>query len=268
MQRFLMLVVILLGMVGCVAPTTTSTTTGVDVPPTAKKVGYLVNVRSHPTHTHIGTTALTNFTKQYPYNWEIPAYIERQLATRLERFAGVKAVNLREEGITAREIIGLVKNVNGVWMVARGKAGVYKNLADRLGLSAVIVINESPKQALKDCGILGCKTIKAEGYGLLSQSFVNSNRFYSATPFFAHLYRLKPLGALDDYLYKINQDTQMTLVATSLGSKVQPNKIDFLYPKKFNAWTEAELRPFKAPLLKYIDNMTQLIADVVRDKVD
>ncbi len=265
-KKFLILLVSLIFLVGCVPPQEGGGSSVV-LSPTAKKVGYLVNVRTYPTHTHLGTTALTNFKKNYPFPWGIPAYIEKQLAKRLESFAGVRAVNLRKEGISPREINGLVKNVKGVWMVASGKSEVYKKLANRLGLSAIVLINEGAKQAVNDCGILGCKKINAEGYGVVSQSFVNSNKFYSSTAFFAHLYTLKPLASLDPYLKKINQSDSMTMVATSVGAKVKPNKIDFVYPKSFNNWTEQELKPFRAPLMKYIENMSQLISELVRDKV-
>jgi hypothetical protein len=252
-------------MAGCLQPIdATVGNSSVVISPTAKRVGYLVNVRPYPTHTHLGTTALTNFTKEYPFAWQIPTYIEQELARRLTRL-GIKAINLRKEGLSPKEVNGLVKNVNGIWMVARGKANTYNNLANRLGLSAIVVINESSKIATKDCGILGCKEIKVSGYGLLTQSFVNSNKFYSATPFFAHIYKLKPLASMDNYLKKINEDREMTLVATSVGSKVNPNKIGFIYPKNFNRWSEEELKPLRAPLMRYIENMSQLIVEVVRD---
>ncbi len=263
---FLISLVSLIFLVGCVPPQGGGSS--VVLSPTAKKVGYLVNVRTYPTHTHIGTTSLTNFTKTYPFAWGIPTYIEKELVRKLETLAGVRAINLRKEGITPREVNGLVKNVKGVWMVARGKSEVYKKLANRLGLSAIVLINEGAKQAINDCGILGCKKINAEGYGMLSQSFVNSDKFYSATAFFAHVYALKPLASFDDpYLKKINQSESMTLVATAVGSKVKPNKIGLLYPKRFNEWTEEEFKPFRAPLMKYIETMSQLISELVRDKV-
>ncbi len=256
-------------VVGCVQPQYPSTLSGggVVLGSPVKKVGYLVNVEAYPTHTHIGTTSLTNFTKSYPFKWDIPHYVERQLATELTQIAGVTPVNLRALGIMPHEVNGLIKYHNGVYMVASGKAEVYQRLAQQLGLSAVVIVNQSEKQAFKDCGLLGCNEVKVKGYGLLSQSFINSNKFYSATPFYAHLYRLKPLEDLDRYLVKINQDPDMTLVATSVGEKVKPNKIGFVYPKRFNDWTESEFKPFLAPLQRYIQKMSELIATVVRDKV-
>jgi len=253
-------------LLGCVAPQWQPTTGGEVAPRSSlKRVGYLVNVQANPTHTHIGTTALTNFTKTYPFAWNVPQYMEQQLATHLQQIGGVEAVNLRTQGLLPHEINGLLKQVNGVWMVASGKAEVYNKLTQRLGLSAVVIVNQAQKRAFKDCGMLGCKEITVKGYGVLSQSFINTNNFYSATPFFAHIYTLKPLGSLDRYLTKINQDPDMTLVASSVGSKVKPNKIGFLYPERFNEWTEKEFRPFLAPVQLYIQRMSELIATVIRD---
>ena len=226
---------------------------------TQKKVGYLVNIRAYPTHTHIGTTALTNFTKNYKFNWKIPTYIEQNLDKKLKTFANVTPVNLRTKGVLPSEVNNLIKKVNGRWVVARGKSEAYKKLTNRLGLSAIIIVNESSKQAIKDCGMLGCKEYKAKGYGLITRSFLNTNKFYSATAFYATVYRLNPLDSLDKRLEHINSSKKMTLVAISRGSKVDKNKIDFIYPKNFNRWTEQEFKPFRAPLIRYIDEMTQQI---------
>jgi len=268
LRRFLFLITVMILMIGCVQPIPSAGggSSSVVINPTAKKVGYLINVQPYPTHTHIGTTSLTNFTKQYPFAWGIPSYMEQQVAKRLSE-RGFRAINLRKEGVTPREVNGLIKNIQGRWVVAHGKAEVYQNLANRLGLDAVVIVNQSSKPAIKDCGMLGCEEIKTSGYGLLTQSFVNSNKFYSATPFFAHIYTLKPIASLDASLAKINGDKSMTLVATSVGSKVNPNKIGFIYPKNFNRWTEQEFKPFRAPLLRYIENMSQLIAEVAAEKV-
>ena len=262
LRRFLLLTLFLF-ITGCVQPSNKIGSTILHY--SSKKVGYLVNVRAYPTHTHIGTTTLTNFTKNYPFGWKIPSYIEQQLDKKLKSFAGVYPVNLRKKGINSNEINNLIKNVNGTWMVARGKAEIYKKLTRQLGLSAIVIVNESEKQAIKDCGMLGCKEFKAKGYGLITRSFLNTNKFYSATAFYANVYKLHPLGSLNSQLTTINESKKMTLVAISKGSKVEPNKINFIYPQNFNKWTEQEFKPFRAPLIKYIDKMTQKIVEVVRD---
>jgi hypothetical protein len=263
MFKKLVLPIIALLIVGCTQTPDGKVSTTVNA--SAPKVGYLVNVRTYPTHTHVGTTALTNFTKSYPFQWKIPTYIEKQLSQRLKQFAGVNPINLRGKGIKPSEVNGLLKNINGKWMVARGKKNAYLNLIKRLGLSAIVIINESTKPAINDCGMLGCKTIKAKGYGLLTHSFVNTNKFFSATAFYVHIYKLKKLDSLDSKLNAINKSQKMTLVALSKGSTVQPNKIDFIYPKQFNEWTEKEFKPFRTPLLSYINGMTQKVSTVLGD---
>ena len=65
--------------------------------------------------------------------------------------------------------------------------------------------------------------------------------------------------SIDKKLEHINSSKSMTLVAISRGSSVDKNKIDFIYPKNFNRWTEQEFKPFRAPLIRYIDEMTQQI---------
>ncbi|MCH9740893.1 MAG: hypothetical protein K0U38_08660 [Epsilonproteobacteria bacterium] len=264
MLKKILLLTIVLFLTSCVqVPQVLTPTTQVNQPHRAK-VGYLVNVRAYPTHTHIGTTVLTNFTKNHSFNWQIPTYIEQQLEKELKAI-GATAVNLRNYGVKPSEVNGMLKKMNGIWMVSSGKAEAYRNLANNLGLSSVVIINESAKVAVNDCGLLGCKEIKAKGYGLLSHSFVNSNKFFSATAFFAHVYKLKPVESLDAHIAQINHSKEMTLVAVSKGSKVEPNKINFVYPKNFNSWTEQEFKPFRAPLIKYIDGMSKKIAEVIRE---
>ena len=249
----------------CVQPSKTNTSVYSNSRP-YQKIGYLVNVRPYPTHTHIGTTALTNFTKIYNFNWQIPAYIEKRVSSKLRELGDVKTVNLRQQGVKPSELNGLIrKNRSGVWSVARGKREIYQKLTKNLGLSSIVIINESSKQAIKDCGMLGCKKFKAVGYGLMTRSFINSNKFISATPLYVNIYRLNPLNSLDSQLSTINRSETMTLVALSQGSVVKPNKIGFVYPKNFNRWTEEEFRPFRAPLLRYIDNMCIKIAEVARN---
>jgi len=233
----------------------------------APRIGYLVNVRSYPTHTHYGTTPLTNFTKTYHYNWRIPYYIETKLEQDL-KLINTTPVNLRNKGIRPSQVNGMLKKKGNIWIISSGFKDSYLNLANRLDLTAIIIINETAKIGLNECGILGCKELKANGYGLLSKSFINSNKFYSATALFAHLYQLKPKPvSLDAYLADINHDREMTLVAISKGSKVEPNKINFVYPKNFNQWTKEEFKPFRAPLLKYIDGMSKKITQTISENI-
>jgi hypothetical protein len=262
-RLFLIFTVTLLITSCTVVPRSQASTNGNHLAP---RVGYLVNIRAYPTHTHIGTTALTNFTKKYPFKWKIPSYIESKLDEQLRASVGINPVNLRKKGITPNEINGLITNVNGTWMVARGKSKIYKRLTKQLGLSSIIIINESSKKAIKDCGMMGCTEFNAKGYGLLTRSFLNTNKFYSATAFYAKIYKLNPIASLNQQLKSINESKNMTLVAISKGSKVESNKINFIYPKSFNIWTEQEFKPFRAPLISYIDNMAQKITEVVVNK--
>lgn len=229
------------------------------------RVGYLVNVRAYPTHTHYGTTALTNFTKTYHYDWRIPSYIETKLEQDL-KLVNTIPLNLRNQGIKPSQVNGMLKKKNDIWIISSGFGETYRRLTEALDLDAIVIINESTKMGINDCGVLGCKELEAKGYGLLSQSFINTNKFYSATAFFTHLYRLKPSPeSLDAYLAEINHDREMTLVAVSKGSNVEPNKINFVYPTHFNNWTELEFKPFRAPLLKYIEGMSKKITQVIKE---
>lgn len=229
-----------------------------------KKIGYLINVNPYPMHTHIGTTSLTNFEKRYSYNWQIPAYIKNRLASEFNTLRYIKLVNLASHGISANEVNGLLEYVNGAWRVRQGKGSAYEKLTRGLGLSTIVIINESEKQAINDCGMLGCKKFKAKGYGLVTRSFMNSDKFYSATSLYVHIYKLKPLLSLDPKISDVNHAETMTLVAISKNSQVEPNKIGFVYPKNFKNWQEREFAPFRLPLIKYIDGMSRKIVDIVR----
>ena len=234
------------------------------IPIRVKRVGYLINVNPYPMHTHKGTTDLTNFEKRYHFNWRIPSYIQNRLISEFNTLRNIKLVNLASYGISANEVNGLLSYINGRWVVKRGKEGVYAKLTSRLGLSSVVIINEGEKQAINDCGITGCKKFNAKGYGLFTRSFMSSDKFYSATALYAHIYSLKPIRSLDPKIAEINHSENMTLVAISKNSQVEPNKIGFVYPKNFKNWQEREFAPFRLPLTRYIDNMSRKIVDVVR----
>ncbi|MCK4440642.1 MAG: hypothetical protein KAU90_01460 [Sulfurovaceae bacterium] len=231
----------------------------------SKKIGYLINVKPYPTHTHIGTTKLTNFTKQYNYNWKIPLYIEQEVVKNLKRLAYIKPINLKRYNIRADEVNGLLKNINGNWVIRRGKANIYKNLVNRLGLSAIIVINEAPKVGIVDCGILGCKEYQAQGYGLLTKGFINTTDFYSATPFWVHIYRLKPtVVSLDPKIVNINGSKKMTKIAIAKSYQIEPNKIGLKsYPQNFKNFTREEFAPFRLPLISYINALSREISTIL-----
>ena len=66
-KRFQIIIITLFIVTGCtpIVQNNTQSTTGGGYGYPTKKIGYLINVKPYPTHTHIGTTKLTNFTKQY-----------------------------------------------------------------------------------------------------------------------------------------------------------------------------------------------------------
>ncbi|MCK5855078.1 MAG: hypothetical protein KAG56_07645 [Sulfurovaceae bacterium] len=273
MFKQILLLVMVFWLTACVQPPvhgTPSATVSVgsqnngSMPMVVKKVGYLINVGVNPLHTHIGTTTLTNFEKRYGVNWQIPAYIQNRLQSEFNTLRNVKLVNLATYGIKAGEVNGLLVYTNGRWRVRKTQERTYAQLISRLGLSTIIIINESEKQAINDCGMMGCKKFKAKGYGLLTQSFMSTDKFYSATAFFVHIYNLKPIISLDPKIAEINHSEKMTMVAISKNSQAEPNKIGFVYPKNFKNWTQREFAPFRLPLIKYIDGMSRKIVDIVR----
>ena len=234
------------------------------IPIRVKRVGYLINVHPYPMHTHIGTTKLTNFEKRYSFNWRIPSYIQNRLRSEFYTLRNIKLINLASYAISADEVNGLLVYANGHWVVRKGKERIYAKLTSQLGLSSIVIINEGEKQVVNDCGLTGCKKLTAKGYGLFTSSFMSSDKFYSATALFTHIYSLKPIRSLDPKVAEINHSNKMTLVAVAKNSQAQPNKIGFVYPKKFKNWEEREFAPFRLPLTTYIDNMSRKIVDVVR----
>jgi hypothetical protein len=273
MFKKILLFIMLFLLTACIPPTQKGTAS-ISIPPSnqangsvhlvVKKVGYLVNVSEYPLHSHIGTTKLTNFEKRYRFGWRIPTYIHNRLRSEFNTLRNIQLINLAKYGIRADEVNGLLSYADGQWGVKRGKESAYAKLTSRLGLSTIVIINEGEKQALNDCGMLGCKKFNAKGYGLLTQSFMSEDKFYSATAFFVHIYKLKPIISLDPKIAEINHSDKMTLVAISKNSQAQPNKIGFVYPKHFKNWTQREFAPFRLPLIKYIDGMSQKIVDIVR----
>ncbi|HHB94243.1 MAG TPA: hypothetical protein ENK88_03775 [Campylobacterales bacterium] len=118
------------------------------------------------------------------------------------------------------------------------------------------------KVAINDCGILGCKEYQAQGYGLITKGFINTTDFYSATPFWVHIYRLKPtVVSLDPKIVNINGSKKMTKVAVAKSYQIEPNKIGLKsYPKNFKNFTIEEFAPFRLPLIGYINALSREIS--------
>jgi len=214
-------------------------------------IGYLVRVKPYPMHTHVGTTAFNNFSKEYKYDWEVQSYIENSLAQNMPKTKNLKLINLAKQGFVLEDLKNLIIASNSKWVVNPEKKTTYERLA-KLRLSAVIVINDGAKMASLECGAFGCTEHYARGYGLYTRSILGLDSYAVATAFYTKVYLMQPPADMRTK-FETPYGTQMPVLKTPFTSKEDERKMEFIEPKDFNNLSEKELVLFEKSAKEYID---------------
>jgi len=227
---------------------------------TGDKIGYLIDVDTYPTHTHIGTTIFNNFTKKYKYNWKMKQYITSHMQNRLSSRKKLQFINLSKYHITSKDLNELIVNENEKWIINPKKENIYQKLRN-LGIKAIVHIKEDAKLALLECGAFGCTEHYAKGYGLFTRSMLGMDNFYAATSFHTSVLLLHPIGNLQkEFTEPYGQP--MAIIRSPFGLTEAAKKSGFILPKDFKNITNTEMKPIEIIVKQYIDNVIKKIATV------
>lgn len=227
---------------GC-ASTYVPPTTGYKAPEKSK-VGVLVVAKEYPSHTHVGTTIFNNFSKEYEYDWQLKETIFKTFENKIENgtsFEVVDLSNFLSEGSTP----SFVTVENKEWVFNETSAAIREKLTAE-GITAVVIIKESPTLAAMECGMYGCSEHYSQGYGLFTRSFLGLDNYMASASFQISIETIdKPV---DITRLEHVKETQSYLAKNKQLE-------DFRDPEDFENITEDELLPVKAALVEYFDNL-------------
>ncbi len=222
---------------------TKTPTTGYKAPEKSK-VGVLVVAKENPSHTHVGTTIFNNFNKEYDYDWQLKETIFDIFEGKIEGGTTYDVVDMSNL-ISEDDTLSFVDVVNKEWVFNEKSTRTREKLAAE-GITAVVVIKESPTLAAMECGMYGCSEHYSQGYGLFTRSFLGLDNYMASARFGISIETIdKPVDITR--LEHVNE-TQTYM------AKNKPLE-DFADPADFENITEEELAPVKTALIEYFDNL-------------
>jgi hypothetical protein len=218
------------------------------------RVGVLVDIGDGLVHTHIGTTVFNNFEKKYPYRWNLDSAVAETLKSSFSK-SGFAVVDLENEGLRYSDVTPLVVADGEKWKVAPGKENTVRDLAERKGLKAVIVVKETRVMTALECAGGPCSERYANASGMYTRSFLGFTRYNAVAAFGLNVYVLDPLA---DIAKADALRTMMRMPAIPLAT--------YPVPANFEQLTETELLPVRDAILKFSDHMGTEIAKALNPK--
>lgn len=211
-----------------------------------ERIGFLVEGGESPTHTHIGTTVFNNFTKKYPYRWNLESQVAGTIGKSIAE-AGYTPVDLKAAGLRLADVDRLIQPKEFAWVVTPGREPALKRLRDQFGLKAVIVLKEGPVTTSLECAGGPCSARSSGGSGLFTRSFFGLTRYHGVAAYHWNVFVLDP--PVD------------TARATELFDHLRyPARIisDYADPANFENLTESEFGPVRETILKMIRSFSIL----------
>ncbi len=240
--KLLNLFILALLATGC-ASTYVPPTTGYKAPEKSK-IGVLIVAKDNPSHTHVGTTIFNNFSKEYSYEWQFKETIFNLFEEKIEKGTSYDVVDISTL-ISENDTLNFVDVVNKEWVFNEKSTSTREKLTAE-GITAVIIIKESPTLAAMECGMYGCSEHYSQGYGLFTRSFLGLDNYMASASFMISIETIdKPV---DITRLENIKETQTYL------AKNKPLE-DFADPVDFENITEEELAPVKTALVEYFDNL-------------
>ncbi|SRR5712692_6100852 len=215
------------------------------------RVGILVDIGNNPVHTHEGTTFFTNFEKKYPYQWHLDSAVTEVPKNSLSK-AGFAVIDLETDGLRYSDVTSLIVWDGEKWKPGPGKENTVRELVERRGLRAVVVVKETP------IGI-GGSVVKpphsANASGLYTDGSLDT-QYKAVAAFRLNVYVLNPLANISE---------ANPLLIWTIRKRVTP-LTNFPAPANFEQITEAEFLPVRDVILKFSEQMAVEIAKALNPK--
>lgn len=215
------------------------------------KVALFVDVKSNPTHTHIGTTVFNNFSKEYPYEWQLGEEIYTLLQTDIEENSNLEVVNLKELGmnVPTQDLWDFVVIKDKQWTANKELDSIKERLRQQ-NIIAIVKIIEKPLPVAFECTGGGCIDRYSEGYGLYTRSLFGLTRYEAAPSFDMAIELLDPVVDIEKF-------SSISKVSSSLGLSIK----GFKKPKQFKNISESEFEPVKRAILENMRKLSQLLTE-------
>lgn len=157
------------------------------------RVGYYMDdLGGSPTHTHVGTTVFTNFTRSYEQLWPLAEHAASALEAEAARH-GLVAVDLRDIGLDGEALAQLTTSTSQGWQLAADQADLVARLQQDHQLAAVIVMRSLDRQQVfYVCGYGGCQSTFANGMGVLSRGMFGHLGFHAVPAISMQVHVLQP----------------------------------------------------------------------------
>lgn len=208
------------------------------------RIGVFVEVGDSPSHTHIGTTVFNNFTKKYPYKWNLNSDVTDTIKGTLTK-AGFTTVDLKAEGIRYSDVAEFIQPSGETWKLTTNKDETVRQLRDQLGLKAFLVLKESRVMTALECSGGPCSERYADASGLYTRSFFGMTRYNAVAAFKWNVFVLGPLA---DTTKADPLKSMLRIPAVALP--------EFQDPTNFDILTEAEFSPVRNAILKFTETVS------------
>lgn len=208
------------------------------------RIGVFVEGGDTPVHTHVGTTVFNNFTKVYPYRWNLRAQVQQSVQKGVER-AGFVPVDLRAEGLAYADVAELIKVEDKAWKIAPGKDANIRRLHNQYRLKAVVVLKEGSTLVYRGvCGPGGCDEGYTNQAGLFTRSHFTLDNYFAVPGYNWNVFVLDPIADIS------------ALAASAKEYTYVSPRLDGFKPANFKELTEAELRVVQARILEMVERQT------------
>lgn len=221
--------------------------------PANAKVGMLINVGDNPTHAHVGTTLLNNFSKKYPYDWNMKEAIFQVYKEQIESSTNLDVIDLQSFGIKTASELDFVDIKDEQWSIVEANSNLKNNLTEE-NIYAVITVTEKPTLAQIECGAVGCSERYIDGFGLFSRGFLGIKNFTATAGFEVTAEIINPPVELSA------QQTLRNLANYQSKSKIMKG----FKAQDLKNVTDQELAPVKAHILQYIQSVAEATSDFLK----
>ena len=204
------------------------------------KIGFLIETKDLPVHTHVGTTVFNNFSKPYSYDWRLREEVNSRAKSAIIE-AGFQAQDLTSSNLSAADISKLIVYKDNSWQVAPDKADLVKRLRQELNLKGVLVARQARVLVEFFCTQFGCVERYSGDSGLYTRSFFGFDRYFGVAAFEWDLVILDPVANLNST--KLSRDL----------TRVPVIPIEKFNPTDFKELTESEMNTVKASVLNLVE---------------